>query len=476
MILQDDVHRGRQYVQMEVFKALSVRQPWAELIVRGEKTVEYRSQSTKIRERVYVYASATKPDLTDSEVRQEVGCSLSDLPKGVLVGTVEIVDCIGSDGDYEWIETLREFERLPSSEELKKPEVMQRIVDRVSEAVRPAQGILPGTSTPVDIAKVVEKTIEVRNELSIDIPRIIVTPRGDAKCGYKPFKLNCSAIRLQPVSQDILIQHLQSNERYRLRSAGTITVESRLEDYIVRDLMDFDDVNYDELADMLYDLAGQMVRHLQSYLANKDDVINVLQAHQQTLVQSIYSQMQEHFEEGATEFDVTISRDFVTLRPNNYSQLESEKSRHYRTTVDDKLMIRGMLFHGFKKSLCKTLKFQSNSERIMATILESDETVMKWLKPSKGDFRIYYANDDEYIPDFTVETADTKYICEPKSRAEMTDPIVLQKARAATLWCTRATTHAPANAGKTLLIPHDALNESKTLAGLAATWEFQSQT
>jgi type III restriction enzyme len=367
------------------------------------------------------------------------------------------------------LEVLREFERLPSSEELRKPEVMQRIVDRVSEAVRPAQGILPGTITPVDIAKVVEKTIAVRNELSIDIPRIIVTPRGDAKCGYKPFKLNCSAIRLQPVSQDILIQHLQSNERYRLRSAGTITVESRLEDYIVRGLMDFDDVNYDELAEMLYDLAGQMVRHLQSYLANEDDVINVLQAHQQTLVQSIYSQMQEHFEEGATEFDVTISRGFVTLRPNNYSQLESEKSRHYRTTVDDKLLIRGVLFHGFKKSLYKTLKFQSNSERIMATILESDETIMKWLKPSKGDFRIYYANDDEYVPDFAVETADTKYICEPKSRAEMTDPIVLQKARAATLWCTRATDHAPGKPWKYLLIPHDAIDESKTLA---ASWSF----
>jgi superfamily II DNA/RNA helicase len=100
-------------MQPEAYRALSVRQPWAELIVRGEKTVEYRSQPTKIRERVYIYASATKPDLTDSEVWEEVGCSLSDLPKGVLVGTVEIVDCIGSDGEYEWI--LANPERLDES-------------------------------------------------------------------------------------------------------------------------------------------------------------------------------------------------------------------------------------------------------------------------------------------------------------------------------------------------------------------------
>src|SRR5690606_20210443 len=104
----------------------------------------------------------------------------------------------------------------------------------------------------------------------------------------------------------------------------------------------------------------------QSYLPTEDDVLNVLQAHQQTLVKHIHAQMQEHFEETATEFDVQIARGFVTLRPNNDSQLAHEKTRHFRTTVDDKLLIRGMLFDGFQKSLYSVLRFQSNSERVMA--------------------------------------------------------------------------------------------------------------
>src|SRR5438128_1264937 len=38
--------------------ALSIRQPFAELILRGIKTVEYRSKSTKIiGERFFIYAS-----------------------------------------------------------------------------------------------------------------------------------------------------------------------------------------------------------------------------------------------------------------------------------------------------------------------------------------------------------------------------------------------------------------------------------
>ena len=367
------------------------------------------------------------------------------------------------------LEVLREFERLPSSADLKKPDVLQKIVDRVTEAVRPAQGVLPGIGEKVDIAKVVAQTIDVRNEMSIDIPRIIVTPRGDTTSGFKEFTLDCKTIRLQPVSQEILIQHLQSNERFRLRSGDAVIPENRLEDYLVRGLMDFDDINYDEHAALLYDLAGQMVKHLQSYLKTEDEVLNVLQAHQQTLVKHIHAQMQNHYDEWATEFDVQIARGFVTLRPNNYSQLANDKTRHFRTTVDDKLLIRGILFDGFQKSLYSVLKFQSNTERVMAVILESDKPVQKWLKPSKGDFRIYYAHDDEYVPDFAVETKDARYLCEPKNKEEMKDETVLAKARAASLWCQRATEHAGGKPWKYLLIPHDVIDESKTLAGLAAT-------
>ena len=370
------------------------------------------------------------------------------------------------------LEVLREFERLPSSADLKNPEVMATVTERVTEAVRPAQGELPGIAPTVDIAKIVEQTIDLRNRYSIDIPRIVLAPKGDATAGVNDFDLDAKSIRLQPVSQEILIQHLQSNERFRLRSGGAVIPEKRLEDYLVRGLMDFDDINYDEHAPLLYKLAGQMVKHLQSYLKAEDDVLNVLQAHQQTLVQHIYAQMQEHFEDTATEFDVQVARGFITLRPNNYSQPAKEKIRHFRTTVDDKLLIRGMLFEGFEKSLYSVLRFQSNPERVLAVILDGDPDVIKWLKPAKGDFRIHYAHDDEYIPDFVAETTTTRYLCEPKAKNEMTDEIVLAKARAANLWCQRATQHAGGKPWKYLLIPHDVINESKTLAGLAATYEF----
>ena len=93
---------------MSKMRALSVRQPFAELILTGEKTIEYRSRRTHIRERAYFYASKTPGHAEDFD---DLGLKAGDLPAGVLVGTVEIVDCTGEDGDFEW--HLGKPERLP---------------------------------------------------------------------------------------------------------------------------------------------------------------------------------------------------------------------------------------------------------------------------------------------------------------------------------------------------------------------------
>jgi hypothetical protein len=74
--------------------ALSIRQPWAELILRGIKTIEVRSLVTHKRARVHIYASQTHADPDDeARVARDYRIDVESLPRGVLVGTIEIVDC-----------------------------------------------------------------------------------------------------------------------------------------------------------------------------------------------------------------------------------------------------------------------------------------------------------------------------------------------------------------------------------------------
>lgn len=79
--------------------ALSVRQPYAEQIMRGTKIIEYRSVPTHIRGRVYIYASSTPGHFN---LFQKMNAEPDDFPIRALVGTVEIVNCKGKDNDYEW--------------------------------------------------------------------------------------------------------------------------------------------------------------------------------------------------------------------------------------------------------------------------------------------------------------------------------------------------------------------------------------
>jgi hypothetical protein len=80
-------------------RAFSVNQPFAEQIMLGEKKFEYRSVKTKKRTRVYVYASMRNDLHAYEKIKREPG----DFPNGVIVETVEIVDCTAnSGGGYKW--------------------------------------------------------------------------------------------------------------------------------------------------------------------------------------------------------------------------------------------------------------------------------------------------------------------------------------------------------------------------------------
>ncbi|GIX03640.1 MAG: hypothetical protein KatS3mg113_0646 [Planctomycetaceae bacterium] len=73
--------------------ALGIKQPWAELILRGIKTLEIRSQPTQVRGTVYVYAS--RSDARGTWAEQAITrwqLESATLPRGVLVGTVRIID------------------------------------------------------------------------------------------------------------------------------------------------------------------------------------------------------------------------------------------------------------------------------------------------------------------------------------------------------------------------------------------------
>jgi hypothetical protein len=88
-------------------RALSIKQPWASLIVNGYKRIENRNWPTKFRGPVLIHASKS----IDKEARNDVALGIHpvtgdalrfdgmDFPTEGIIGIATIVDCISQSND-----------------------------------------------------------------------------------------------------------------------------------------------------------------------------------------------------------------------------------------------------------------------------------------------------------------------------------------------------------------------------------------
>lgn len=372
----------------------------------------------------------------------------------------------------------REPDKVPSVSYLSRPDVQEQIVREVRSQYQPAQMELEGLvrATP-DMAAVIAATAKLMTDRTIDIPRITVMPKGEVKAGFKPFTLDLSGMRYPAPSEELWAKHLRTDQVDVIGLSQGNLLEGRLEDYVVSGLIDFPDIAYDEHADMLYELAGQVVRHLLTYLSEKD-AGQVLSLHQREIARAVHAQMQDHFwKDDTVEYHHEVRQGWTELKESAYTALR-EAPLDYRVPPPDKSNMARYLFGGFSKCLSTVTKFHSDSERKLAVILERE--ALKWMRPAKGQFQMFYrsGNDHlEYQPDFVAETADRILMLEPKMATQMNDKDVLAKRDIAIQWCSWASAHAKTYGGKPwkyALIPHDVIAENMTLEFIAKNYSGHS--
>lgn len=101
------------------YKVLSVRQPYASLLVSGEKDVENRSRKTNYRGTVLIHASARMHDVVEKlsgylqdgvpligiekDIMREADYAESYDRMSAILGSVDIVDCV-QNHPSEWAE------------------------------------------------------------------------------------------------------------------------------------------------------------------------------------------------------------------------------------------------------------------------------------------------------------------------------------------------------------------------------------
>ena len=71
-------------------KVLTIKQPWASLIVNGYKDYEFRSWKTNYRGKILIHAGLS----VDRDASKRVECYDLNYINGAIIGEAEITDCI----------------------------------------------------------------------------------------------------------------------------------------------------------------------------------------------------------------------------------------------------------------------------------------------------------------------------------------------------------------------------------------------
>lgn len=362
--------------------------------------------------------------------------------------------------------------RVGKLNDIASPEVVKQILEDTLAVQRDKEGLFPSL-TAERAKEVVQELCTAFAEKTIAVPQIVLTPVDQVSFGFQTFQLQgLDQWSYQPMSTELMVQILRTEKRSMINASEGGEREERLENYIVARLIDFDEIDYDAHAELLYDLAGQVLVRLRSYLPDDDAVHNVLVSRGKEIANAILTQMRENMWRTQTAYRVSITAAFTMLKPQAYDASSKDAVRDFRQPPERLSEIKRYVFRGFTKGSYPYAKFDSDPERRLAVILDDEPNVLNWMKPAPNQFRIEDADGRPYQPDFVVETTTERLILEPKRRDLVNDADVERKTRAAVLWCHIATEHHAKQTGEKpwryALIPDDQIQANSTLEGLLA--------
>ena len=184
--------------------------------------------------------------------------------------------------------------------------------------------------------------------------------------------------------------------------------------------------------------------------------------------------MERHFVTRSTGYVKPKVLPFVGIIDQNIKEIEGYGRTDYRNVIPP-AHLRKFIFTGYLKSYYTEYKFDSKTEHDFSIVLENDTNVLRWIRPAREQFNIYWSNGSKrYEPDFIVETADAICMVETKAANELSSEDVILKKQAAEEFCRYASEYTAENGGKPwkyILLPHDTVERTASFEYLIAFYQ-----
>ena len=366
---------------------------------------------------------------------------------------------------------------IKTKEDLKKPEMVNIIktftISKIEQEAKKESPLFYGDYVKQrveEVESVINTLISDYVENIIEIPRMTVQ-REAFKAEYKWFDLDTRmGFGLPALKEEIIRMGLVDN------SVDVLSVESgRTYDdpvnQIVSELINYDDVDYDDNVDLLYHLAEAAYRAVEDNAEDPADTPKIVYNFKRGIAKTIYDQMKAHFVIESLGYTKPKVLPFSGIVPQHLIEDSIYGRVDFRTEIPKKL-VRKYIFTGFLKSYYLENKFDSSTELDFSYVLEVDPKVKKWLRPAPTQFSIYWGNGaHRYEPDFVVETNDCIYLVETKRADDLDDQSVQAKKAAAQEYCKNASEYTRENGGKPwryALLAHNVVDKTASFEYLMA--------
>lgn len=343
---------------------------------------------------------------------------------------------------YRTIQSTPTHTVMPSA--VKK--IAKKVVSTVTENADLAQ-VFRENSIPAIVRwaeEHTEKVYRAAEKKFIPIPQIRITDAGAEEYVFMDFDVDLSNFNHEPLKNEMLIQNLEDqSDRERVRTNAIDFDGYEPKRVILGELRKKPEIDYNKCKSLLFKLITQVTDNYEGCYGT-NGMQNIVMMYKRDIAEQIYKQMMQHFycDGGLIREEVVGARRYNL--PTNFS---------YRSTVNlyDKFEgnIRSVRFIGIKKGVFEEVNFDSDEgELSFARIVERDEDVLNWLRPSPKEFNITYNHGRNYEPDFVVETEDTIYLVEVKAEKDLNDPDVIAKKKRGILYCETVTHWSEANGYK----------------------------
>lgn len=354
--------------------------------------------------------------------------------------------------------------------DVKKEEEKAKVKESIKQELYSNQPSLFAENILNEFDDIYEAVVTEYELHTIAIPRIVMM-MGSSRALYHDFDLNTSDLNYQKLKEQIMVMNLNDKKVIIIEVTKQGNPGNPIERLKV-ELQNYPELDYDECADLEDKLCKQAIAAIESTVEDKSLVPYIIEQWKRPIAEKIYEQMiaPAHFEIVQGDFEKPKYFSFGRIEDWNFSGLANNGFREYTDESMKPAEVSKYIFTDFKKACHRQYKFANRTEQTFAFILENDAEVLKWMRPSLYQFRIYWSNKGQtYQPDFVAETDEFIYMIETKAADDIKTEEVQAKKVAALKYCEYANEFIKESGGKQwkyAIIPHDKVVKNGSFQGV----------